>query len=150
MTPPNKVNLSTNLDPDIIRHLALLNQPAHKVEIRIARSGVCNLDLLEAALDEGIKEDRLLGDRHGIREGLVPIAEVGGQPDRRRPVNFSRPLAVGEVERGVWFVLDGGIPAAWEAKERRSVTAITRRARLQSLHMELTASAWLVVNERGW
>ncbi len=121
------MNLRTNLDPDIIRHLALLDQSAHEIEVRIARSRICNLDLLEAALDEGVKEDRFLGDRHGVREGLIPIAEVGGQPDGRRTVNLSRPLAVGEVERGVRFVLDGGIRAAWEAKEWRSVTAITGR-----------------------
>lgn len=131
MTPANKMNLRTNLDPDIIGHLALLNQPTHEVEVRVARSRVRNLDLLEATLDEGVKEDCLLGDRHGIREGLVPIAQVGGQPDERRTVDLSRPLAVGKVERGVRFVLDGGVRAAWEAKERRSVAAITARARLQ-------------------
>lgn len=145
MTPANKMKLRTNLDPDIIGHLALLNQPAHEVEVRITCSGVRNLDLLEATLDEGVKEDRLLGDRHGVREGLVPIAQVGGQPDGRRTVDLSRPLTVGKVERGVRFVLDGGICAAWEAKERRSVAALTARTRLHGLQMKLTASAWLVV-----
>lgn len=87
-SPHDQMNLSTNLDPDIVGYFAPLNQPAHEIEVRIARSGVGNLDLLEPALEQSIKEDRLLGDRHGVREGLVPIAEVGRQPDGRRAVHF--------------------------------------------------------------
>ena len=59
----------------------LFNQHPHKVEVGVGGSGVCDLDLLDACLDEGVEEAGLLLDGHGVREGLVSIAEVGGQPD---------------------------------------------------------------------
>jgi hypothetical protein len=64
---------STHLDPNVIRDLALLNKAANKVEVRVARSGVGDLDLLQPRADELVKEPGLLLDGHRVCKRLVAI-----------------------------------------------------------------------------
>lgn len=96
---------NTNLHIDIVRNLAVLDEPAHKVEVGVARGGVRNLDLLEAHFNERAEEAGLLVDGHRVGQGLVSISQVGRQPDGRGFLDLGRPLPVGEVERGVRLVL---------------------------------------------
>ena len=105
------LSLRTNLQPHIVRHPILLDQHPHEIEVRITRGGICDFDLLEAALDEGLKEDHLLRNGHWVGQGLVSIAEVGGQPYWGRTIDLAGPLAVRKVERGVGLVPDRRVRA---------------------------------------
>ena len=73
----------THLHPDIVRHLSALDEPSNEVEVGITGGGVCDLDLLQADLDEGPEEAGFLLYGHRVREGLIPISQVGRQPDWR-------------------------------------------------------------------
>ncbi len=101
----------TDLHINIIWDLAVLDEPAHEVEVGVARGGIRDLDLFEANFNECAEEAGLLVDGHWVGQGLIPISQVGRQPDGRGPLNLGRPLSVGEVERGVRFVLLGRISA---------------------------------------
>ena len=70
-----------HLYPDVVRNHVLLNQHPNETEVCVAGCRVGNLDLLEAAFNEGLEEKGLLWNRHGVREGLVSISQVCGQPD---------------------------------------------------------------------
>lgn len=84
----------THLQPHIIGYLVPLNQFPHEVEIRIACSGIRNLDLLEPALEKRLEEDHLLRDSHGSREGLVPVSQVRRQPDGGCFIHPRGPLTI--------------------------------------------------------
>ena len=68
--------MKTNLQPDIIRNFAVLYESSDKSKIRVAGSGVCNLDLFYAALDKSSEEHRFLCDGHRVGEGLIAVAQV--------------------------------------------------------------------------
>jgi len=95
----------TNLNPDIVRDLVVFDEASDKIEICVARSGVGDLNLLDAALDELPEECRLLLNRHRIRKGLVSIPEICRKPDGDSCERLGRPLAIRDVERGVALVL---------------------------------------------
>ena len=96
--------MKTDLQPDIIGNQLLLNKPPHKIEIRFASSRISDFNLLESALDQRLEEDGFLFDGHWVRKSLVSISQIRGQPDRSLFDDLGRPLSVGEVERGVWFI----------------------------------------------
>jgi hypothetical protein len=99
----------THLQPHIVWNKTLFNQRSNKVEVGVAGSGVGHLDLLDPAFNEQLEEHCLLLDSHRVRQRLVPISEVGGQPNGWYLVDFVWPLAVGKRQRLVGPVLLGGV-----------------------------------------
>jgi hypothetical protein len=106
---------ATNLDPDIIRDPSL-HETTNEGEVCVTGGRVRHLNLLEATPDELPEEQSLLSDCHGVCEGLVPIAQIGGQPDWGLRECLRGPLTVREIYWGVRFVLLGwistGFPSA--------------------------------------
>src|SRR5205809_5150864 len=101
--------LNEDLQPDIFGRALLLDETPVKGELGIRRRRKANLDLLEAAFYESLKEFELLADVHRDGQRLVAIPKVHAAPDggpRQRPV---RPLAVGQRHRWKPAVLGGWI-----------------------------------------
>ncbi len=95
----------TNLYPHIVWYFVVLDQATNKQEIRVARCGVCNFDLLHTALHELPEEQRLLLDRHRVGQCLVSISQVSRQPNGDLREGFGRPLSVLEINGSVRLVL---------------------------------------------
>ena len=74
---------TTYLEPHIVRDVTC-DQTSYKVEVGIAGGWICDLNLLEAAFYDLLKEVSFLIDGHGICQGLVAVAEICREPDRRR------------------------------------------------------------------
>lgn len=68
--------LKTYLYPNIIGYFILIDEPAHEVEVSITGSGVCDFNFFQSALDELLKEKRLLWNGHWICQRLIPIAQI--------------------------------------------------------------------------
>ena len=98
--------VGSHLDPNIIRDLSTFNQPSHEAKVRVTGSRICDLNLLEPATEEVLKEHSFLTNGHRIRKGLVSITQVGRKPDWSFVYFLRRPSAVIQFERSVWFVLD--------------------------------------------
>lgn len=86
-----------HLQPNVVRHFLVFNQPSYKAKISIASSGVRHFDLFETRLHEQLEEAAFLLNGHGIGEGLVPIAEVCGEPYGGCIDSFGGPCSVGKV-----------------------------------------------------
>lgn len=89
----------TDLQPDVLGELLLLNQASNEPEFGLGRRGEARLNLLEAALEEELEEDGLLLDGHWIHERLVPVAQVGRGPTGRLGDALVGPLTVLERHR---------------------------------------------------
>ena len=138
---------NTDLDIDIVRDLSLLNEPTNEVEVGVARSGVCDLDLLETDLNERTEEAGLLVDGHRVGQGLVPISQVGRQPDGWGSLDLGRPLPVGKVERGVRLVLLRRISAE-SNDERLGVLVHTGRRTVRTACMAWRRRLVVVVSPK--
>lgn len=101
--------MTTHLYPDIVWDPLALNQLSHKSEIGVAGSRVGDLDLLEAADKELVKECVLLLNRHRICQRLIPIAKVGGEPYWYFVERFGWPLTIGQLERSIRLVSYGWV-----------------------------------------
>jgi len=64
------------LHPDVVWNLVVLNQTAYKLEVGVARSGICDLDLLHSTLHQLSEEQRFLLDGHWVCKGLVTIPQI--------------------------------------------------------------------------
>ena len=101
---------ATHLDPDVVRDLVLLDESAYEAELCVAGRRICDLDFLEATLEEQLEEGRLLLDRHRIGQGLVTVTKVRRKPDGGlSPECFRWPLPVVEFKGGVRLVLLRGV-----------------------------------------
>lgn len=116
-----------DLQPDIIRcHTGGIDEATSKVEVCLRGGREGNLDLFVPDLDELLEETEFLlpvlqpsvsfqyySNRrwiyHWIRQTLVTISQVGGQPAGSLFDNLIRPLTVGKVEGLEALVLLGGI-----------------------------------------
>ena len=74
----------------------LLDQAAHKVEVGLRCGGKPHLDLLEAHAHQLPEQLHLALAAHGLEQGLVAIAQVGGQPHGRTGEGVGRPGAIGQ------------------------------------------------------
>ncbi len=90
--------LGEHLDHDILRHAALADQAADEIELGRPRGREPDLDLLHADLHQEVEEALLLFGVHRIGEGLVAVAQVGGEPPGRLGDGPGRPLAVRQVD----------------------------------------------------
>ncbi|GAA5706153.1 hypothetical protein Save01_07009 [Streptomyces avermitilis] len=93
-------------DRDVVgdRGLVLDDRP-HEVEVRLPGGGETDLDLLVAHLHQQVEHLALAGGRHGVDQGLVAVAQVGGEPARSDGDPVVRPRAVGDVDLLVRAVL---------------------------------------------
>ena len=66
----------TDLYPHIVWYFVVLDQATNEQEIRVDCCGVCNFDLLHAALHELPEKEGLLLDRHRVCQCLVSIPQV--------------------------------------------------------------------------
>ncbi|KAJ3492893.1 hypothetical protein NMY22_g20284 [Coprinellus aureogranulatus] len=97
----------THLDPGIVWNLVVLDQTTDELEVSVAGRWVRHLDLLDADLDQFPEERSLLLNGHWVCKRLVPIAQIGRQPDWDLAILLRRPLAIWEIKRGVSLVLLG-------------------------------------------
>ena len=95
-------------DGHVIGDEVLVDEAAHKVEVRLRCGRKTDLDLLEADAHELVKELHLALAVHGLEQGLVAVAQIGGQPHGRVGDAAGGPLAVGQSDRGHGLVLGGG------------------------------------------
>ena len=118
---------------------------ADEVEVGLAGGREADLDLLVAHADEQVEHRVLAGRVHRVDEGLVAVAQVGGQPPRRGLDGFRRPGAVGQVDAGEAGVAvvrhargllragtaggaahDGGSRVVWRERPARTFGPATR------------------------
>ena len=76
--------LHEHLEPHVIRDAVLLDEPAVEGELGVGGRGEADLDLLEAALHERLKQLELLADVHRHGQRLVAVAQVHAAPDAAR------------------------------------------------------------------
>ena len=91
--------LDEHLDGHVIGNVVLLNQQTVEGELGVRRGGKADLDLLETALHERLKQFQLLGDVHGNGERLVAVTQVHAAPDGRGGEGARRPLTIGQSHR---------------------------------------------------
>jgi hypothetical protein len=70
------MSLATNLQPNVVRNFVVLDQTTNKLEVGIARSRVCDLDLLHSTLHQLPEKDRLLLNGHWVGKGLITIPQI--------------------------------------------------------------------------
>ena len=75
--------LREHLDRHVVGDQVLLDQLAHEIEIGLRRRRKCDLDLLEADVDELAEHAQLPRRVHRLDQRLVAVAQVRRQPDRR-------------------------------------------------------------------
>ena len=74
--------LGEHLDGDVVGDAVGLDQGADEVEVRLARRGEADLDLLVAEPDEQVEHPHLALDVHRVDERLVAVAQVDRAPAR--------------------------------------------------------------------
>ncbi len=93
-------------DRDVVRDRALfLDDRAHEVVVGLAGGREADLDLLVAHLHQQVEHRALARGRHGVDQGLVAVAQVGGEPAGGGGDARFRPGAVGDVDLVVAAVL---------------------------------------------
>ena len=75
--------LDEHLHGDVVGDAAFFDEAAAEGELGVGRGGEADLDVLEAALHEGVEHFELLRDVHGYGEGLVAVAQVHAAPEGR-------------------------------------------------------------------
>jgi hypothetical protein len=68
---------TTSLHPNVVGNFVVLDQTPHELEVGVARSWICDLDLLHSTLHQLPEELGLLYYSHWICEGLVTIPQIG-------------------------------------------------------------------------
>jgi hypothetical protein len=91
--------LREDLDGHVLRDEIVLDELADEVEVGLAGAGEPDLDLLEPHRDDGVEHPPLAGGVHGVDQGLVPVAQVDGAPQRRLLDAPVGPCPVVERER---------------------------------------------------
>ena len=114
-----RAGLREDRDRRVVGDEGLLDEQAAEVEVGLRGGREADLDLLHAETYEQVEEATLAGDVHRVDERLVPVAEVGGAPDRRAVDDRVRPCAVGE--------LDGCVGAVAVKGHRHGVSPERRR-----------------------
>src|SRR6188768_2573722 len=71
-------------DRDVVGNQLLLDEIAHRLEIRIRRRRKAHFDFLEAHADQRLEQALLGLAAHGLEERLVAVAKVGAAPHRHR------------------------------------------------------------------
>jgi len=92
----------------------VLYQVADEVEVSITGSRVCYFDLFETTLDKQSEEGKLLICSHGVRQGLISITQIGGQPNGSLSESTRGPLATFQLKGDVRLVLVRRIDASGE------------------------------------
>ncbi len=91
--------LHQHLHRDVVGDQVVVDQLADEVEVRLARRGEADLDLLEPHPDEGLEQPQLAFGVHRVDQGLVAVPQVDGAPHGRVLDAVARPLAIGKSER---------------------------------------------------
>ena len=136
-------------DGDVVRDGAgLFDDRPYEVEVRLAGGREADLDLLVAHLDQLVEHPALALGRHRVDQGLVAVAQVGGEPAGGDGDPVVRPRAVGDVDllvlpvlvdrhgRGLLAVRHDAWAPRWSGKDGRRNTKAPRgggRPRLQAL-----------------
>ena len=84
----------SNLDPNVVRNLSVLDQASDEVEVSVACSRVGDFDLLYSSFHQHSKERGFLFDGHRVSKGLIPISQICREPDRDLVWSPGWPLAV--------------------------------------------------------
>ena len=117
---------------DVVRDQIVFDQVADHVEVDLRRGRKAEFDFLEADAHEFVEQAQLLRLVHRVEQGLVAVAQVGRQPDRRRADAARRPLPVGQVDDGIRAVLGLRIGDHDGAMERSGRASLPKRASLPS------------------
>ena len=97
-----------NLDGDVVRNVAAIDQAAHEIELGLRGGGEGDFNFLEADGAKCLEHAHLLLAVHRLEQRLVAVAEIGTHPDRRPGDGAVRPLAVDELDRWEGVVLGAG------------------------------------------
>ena len=97
--------LGQDLDRDVVRNCAPLDDRADEVEIGLRGRGKGDLDLLEAHVDQELEHAVLALDAHRLDQRLIAVAKVDRAPDRRLVDDARGPLPVRQDDRRVGAVL---------------------------------------------
>ena len=89
---------------DVGRHLAVLDDAANEIKIRLRRRGEPDLDFLVTHPHQQLKHRQLAARAHRVDQGLVAVAKVGRQPPRGFRDDLRRPGAVRQIDRRPWLV----------------------------------------------
>ena len=100
--------LGQDRDSDVVRDDAGLDDLTDEVEVSLGGRGETDLDLLVAHLDEQLEHTHLASRGHGVDEGLIAVAQVGGQPARGVVEGLVGPGAVRQLLRDEGLVATDG------------------------------------------
>jgi hypothetical protein len=92
--------LGQHRDGDVIGDQVLLDELAHEVVLGLGGRREADLDLLVAHRGEQAEHPELAGDGHRVDEGLVAVAQVGGQPPGSLVQLLVGPGAIGQRTGG--------------------------------------------------
>ena len=99
--------LGEHFDGHVVRNMAAFDQAAHEVEIGLRRGRKRHFDFLETDVAQHPEHAHLAFAVHRLEQGLIAVAQIGAQPDRRRAERLVRPLAVGQGDGGEGAVFGG-------------------------------------------
>ncbi len=97
--------LGQDLDRDIVRNGAALDDRADEVEISLRGGGKGDLDLLEPHANQKLEHAVLALDAHRLDQRLIAVAEIDRAPDRGLVDDPGGPLAIGQDDGRVGAVL---------------------------------------------
>ena len=92
--------LAEDLNRNIVRNAAFLDQAPAKIEFDLRRAGEPYFDLLETDAHEHLEILQLFLHAHRLGESLIAVAEVDTAPDGGAVERAVGPLAVGQVNGG--------------------------------------------------
>ena len=98
--------LRQHLHQHIARHPPAIGQRADEIKLGGPGGGKADLDLLQPQLDQQIEEAVLLLRPHRVEQGLIAIAQIGGEPARGMGDGAGGPLPVGQRNLGEGAVFD--------------------------------------------
>ena len=90
--------LAEDLNRDIRRDQALLDETAAEIEFDLRGGGKSNFDFLEADADEHLEILEFFLHAHGLSKRLVTVAEVHAAPYGSGSQKAVGPLAVGKID----------------------------------------------------
>ena len=97
--------LGQDLDSDVVRNRAALDDRADEIEVGLRGGGKGDLDLLEPHAGQELEHAVLAFDAHRLDQRLIAVAEIDRAPDRRLVDHVRGPLAVRQDDRRVSAVL---------------------------------------------
>jgi hypothetical protein len=87
--------LHEHLHGHVVGNAPVFDERAVEGELGIRGGGKADLDFLEAAAHQRLKQLELLRDVHGHRERLIAVAQIDAAPDGRARQGASGPLPLG-------------------------------------------------------